>query len=245
MQRYISSELTHFVGKGLSEDTQYQLLVKIISRGFLSHPPHSRNVTGNLIVNPSAKMSENEMYNPQVVCFFFILVDDLPLHMGKYGRFGLAFEKKFIVSKGGRPVLYLPTTSRMTRNRRLSVTETLDRLQAGKDPVVAENLEMGKYFDEMFQEYHALIQQSSDAQGELKLYLSLARHIFSFIKFFDPSLPDDDPKNFYFEREWRVIGNLDFTVTDVVRVLLPQEFSERFRDEVPRYIGQLIFSRAQ
>jgi hypothetical protein len=39
-QRYVSLELTHFVGKGLSEDQQYSLLVNdILKAGWLIHPP--------------------------------------------------------------------------------------------------------------------------------------------------------------------------------------------------------------
>jgi hypothetical protein len=245
MQRYISSELTHFVGKGLSEENRYLLLVKIISEGFLSHPPHSRYQTGNLFVNFNAKLSDNEMYNSQVVCFCDIPFEDLSLHMGKYGCFGLAFEKKFIVSIGGSPVFYIPTSSKIKRTKKLSIAETVERLQATKDPIVEEELGMGKYFDEMFQDYHTLLKQNSESSGELELYFSLARHIFSFIKFFDPALSDDDPKNFYFEREWRVFGNIDFTVEDVTRVLLPQEFSKRFRADVPQYIGQTSFTKAR
>ena len=39
-QRYVSPELTHFLGKGLSEDHQYSLLVNdILKAGWLVHPP--------------------------------------------------------------------------------------------------------------------------------------------------------------------------------------------------------------
>jgi hypothetical protein len=245
MQRYISSELTHFVGKGLSEEAQYGILVKIISEGFLSHPPHSRNITGNLLVNPNAKISENEMFNPQVVCFCDIPIDDLPLHMSKYSQFGLAFDKNFVVSKGGRPVLYIPTTSSISRNKSLSPAETIERLQSGKDPVAAEDVSIGKVLDEIFQDYHALLQRNSDAPGALDLYFDLSRHIFSFVKFFNPSLPDDHPDNFYFEREWRIVGNLDFSPNDVIRVLLPQNYSQKFREDVPQYVGQVCFSRTR
>jgi hypothetical protein len=39
-QRYVSPELTHFVGKGLPEDQQYSLLVNdILMGGCLKFPP--------------------------------------------------------------------------------------------------------------------------------------------------------------------------------------------------------------
>lgn len=41
----------------------------------------------------------------------------------------------------------------------------------------------------------------------------LSFHIFSYLKFFDHSLNDDHEDNYYFEREWRVIGNIHFSIT--------------------------------
>ena len=111
MQRYISSELTHLVGRGLTEKKQYKILAKILSEGFLSHPPHVRNLGGNVNVNFNTRFSKNEMYNPEMVCFCDIPFEDLALHMSKYSRFGLSFGKKFIISKVGKPVMYIPTSS--------------------------------------------------------------------------------------------------------------------------------------
>jgi hypothetical protein len=48
-QRYVSSELSHFVGKGLPEDDQYNLLVnKILKPGWLTHPPHDLTIARTL-----------------------------------------------------------------------------------------------------------------------------------------------------------------------------------------------------
>jgi hypothetical protein len=39
VQRYVSSELSHFVGKGKSEEDQYRLLLEILRTGLLMHKP--------------------------------------------------------------------------------------------------------------------------------------------------------------------------------------------------------------
>jgi len=39
-QRYISRELTHFVGRGLPLEEQYGTFIKILSSGWITHPPH-------------------------------------------------------------------------------------------------------------------------------------------------------------------------------------------------------------
>ena len=69
MQRYVSNELSHFVGRGLEKQAdQYEILVKILKTGLLTHPPHNPNISGNLSVTDGI-FSDNDMYSPQVVCF--------------------------------------------------------------------------------------------------------------------------------------------------------------------------------
>jgi hypothetical protein len=113
-QKYVSNELTHFVGQGLSYEEQFQKLSTILSSGELKSrirqqnvPPHA-SVPPYAIFNPFAKFSENEMYFLDMVCFCDIPYEDLGIHINKYSSFGLSFSKDFIVSKGGVPVLYFP-----------------------------------------------------------------------------------------------------------------------------------------
>ena len=84
-QRYISKELTHFVGRGKPMEEQYQLLLTILRtdqlRGDPSRRPDSPRVCWTTI---NASFSEREMYHFPGVCFCDIPVADLPLHIGKY-----------------------------------------------------------------------------------------------------------------------------------------------------------------
>lgn len=122
-QRYISNELTHFVGRGLEEEAQYFLLLKILNSGWLTHPPHTPNISGGLSVETHGKISSNNMYNPQSVCFCDIPVSDLAIHMQKYSRFGLSFGKDFIVSKGGAPIFYIPNKIKVKVIKKLTTDE--------------------------------------------------------------------------------------------------------------------------
>ena len=45
---------------------------------------------------------------PEIVCFCDIPFDELGIHCTKYGRFGLAFDKSFMVGQGAASVMYLP-----------------------------------------------------------------------------------------------------------------------------------------
>jgi len=61
------------------------------------------------------------------------------------------------------------------------------------------------------------------------------------VKFFDHTLPDDHPNNFYMEREWRVVGNVQFSLPEVVRVLVPSQYGTQLRKDVPEFTGQVTF----
>ena len=66
-------------------------------------------------------------------------------------------------------------------------------------------------------------------------------YVFGFIKYFDPDLLEDEPKNFYMEREWRLLNCARFGLDDVVRILIPAAFARQFRKDVPDYCGQVTF----
>jgi hypothetical protein len=252
MQRYISNELSHFVGKKLSESEQYSLLVEIIKTGRLTHPPHTPNMEGNLIVRLNADFSSNEMYNPGVVCFCDIPVQDLLFHSTKYSRFGISFSKDILIKKGAAPVFYLPNDSRVNISRAY-VPKNGVWPSTHEEP--NETIGLGSYFDRMVKEFRSLIQEyynaslkdppnpgiPLDASRILELERFLNFQIFSFIKFFEHSLPENDPNNFYYEREWRIIGNVEFTVHDVSRILIPSSYAKSLREDLPDYYGQITF----
>lgn len=293
-QRYISKELTHFIGRGKHTASQYKLLIKILKEGWITHPPHNPNVSGNLIVRASAKISQNEMYTPQMVCFCDIPVEDLMIHVKKYSKFGISFNKNFIIKQGGAPVHYLPIKSRVREFINLSPKELTEFITPKGGEHLYKNIDKGEYFDEVVRRYNKLfrvlhkfifealkskesenfiwnlpkdgdgyheldfpknalkkikpnlnIDPSSDAiwydQQLSQLQRFLDFHIFSFMMFFEHTLQEAHPENYYFEREWRVVGNIQFSMEDVKRVLIPERYSKQFRNDFPNYFGQVTF----
>ena len=104
------------------------------------------------------------------------------------------------------------------------------------------------YFKDLFYQSpevigsEALQRRITDFQDQLfELERFLDFHIFSYLKFFESFKSENDPENYYMEREWRMIGNLQFSITDVRRVYLPEHYAEDFRKDVPAYCGQLTF----
>lgn len=256
-QRYVSKELTHFVGKGNPEEQQYLLLVKILASGWLTHVPHEPKITSRLTINVGGgKLSENDMYSPEVVCFCDIPVGDLEIHKIKYGRFAISFLKPFLICRGANPVFYVAKNSKVwTVSRDNLFKDSVEPMPVGPG-VFTDGIRRAVYFDKMVSEYQNLflfklpkaLRKKQKKPGILPpvpaldpLHHFLDFYVLSFIQFFDDSTADDDPKNYYMEREWRMLGNLNFELADVRRVILPEEFTARLRADVPGYVGQVTF----
>src|SRR5580704_13418599 len=222
-QRYVSAELTHFVGRGRQPSEQYDLLKRILSSGTLgSHPPGSAPIS--LTVNWGGSSCENSVFSPQVICFCDIPLADLNIHMRKYSQVGVAFSKTFLAGQGATPVFYLAKN-------------------------VAGSELRCEYFDRMLKVYRTATDRvqsnSSLSPDERREFGDLQRFfeflIFSHTKFFDETLPDDHIDNYYMEREWRVMGSVRFGLSEVERGIIPRSFATEFRREVPAYLGQLHF----
>jgi hypothetical protein len=267
-QQYVSKELSHFVGRGHPEQTQYQLLLRILRSGWLTYSPDKPNeALGEILIHPHAKISANELYNPGTVCFCDIPVQDLTIHMRKYSSFGLAFSKEFVIKKGGAPVYYLPREARVRTPKRLSperMSQLAEKnLSLGRASIELEEEDWevtakAEYFDKMLQTYQKvlsllteLISRTSagrDPQESLTHYYDLTDlrlfldfHVFSYLKFFDHDLLDHHPENYYFEREWRIVGSLRFDIDDIIRVFIPKAYAKQFREDCPAYFGQITF----
>lgn len=76
------------------------------------------------------------------------------------------------------------------------------------------------------------------------LYTFLDHYVFSFTKFFDSKKSEEHEDNYYMEREWRLLGNVYFELSDVYRIILPESYAEAFRKDFPDYAGQITFSDA-
>ncbi|BEQ14254.1 abortive infection system antitoxin AbiGi family protein [Desulfoferula mesophila] len=237
MQRYVSDELTHFVGRSFrheynAHEQQFELLVRILRSGTLG-----KNVDGRVAFQPDMPFSGNEAYRSNVVCFSDIPVPDLGIHMGKFSRFGLSFRKKFLIERGANPVYYV------ARNSLITAPE-------GRAKTLAALFD--EKHDQLWAFYDAYKSgQAAPPEGEARpgeppdltdLFNFLVYHFFSFVKFYEEGLPPADEKNYYMEREWRVFGNLGFEIGDVRRVIFPERFARSFRERVPDYYGEITFS---
>lgn len=130
MQRYISSELSHFVGKGKPAEEQYRLLIQILRAGWLTYAPHDPTLPRTASLDLSRPISTDEVIKYQVVCFCDIPDTDLAIHVQKYSKFGLAFKKEFLIDRGACPVFYVANESPVSTVKVFSPDDFLDRIRA-------------------------------------------------------------------------------------------------------------------
>lgn len=232
-QRYISNELTHLIGRKLkSHEEIYEILIKILQEKHITYPPHEKKDLNARCLTTcyKADFTENEMYEPTVVCFCDIPVCDLSIHINKYSPFGLSFDKAFIARNGGGPVYYVSKTA------------------APAWPIGEDSKEdRGHVFDQKIKECYHLLDDLSCAQNEWSdrarsVQSFLGGSIFAYTKCFDHTLMDRHDDNYYFEREWRVLGNLRFNISDVRRIIIPENYAVDFRKDFPEYCGQVTFA---
>jgi hypothetical protein len=117
-QRYVSKELTHFVGRGCrkpdgshDEDAQYALLVKILREGCLLHRLDCPDGPARCVFHGGGSFGARTMIHVDAVCFCDIPAPDLAIHMEKYRSFGLSFLKSFLVRQGANPGFYVASDS--------------------------------------------------------------------------------------------------------------------------------------
>jgi hypothetical protein len=241
LQRYVSPDLTHFVGRGVrNQREQYALLKAILLerrlRARLPEPPGRAAYA--LEMHPAAPLSGNRAFRGSYVCFCDIPPGDLDVHMRKYSRFGLAFPKDFLLERGASPVMYVPGRGRPA----LLPFHPYPRRRVSSNNVA---------FDEFWSRYQRFRSRMEDAAHDVpdevnrlfhdvKEFLDI--YLLSHLKFFDPYLPDEHKENYYMEREWRVMREVKFRHREIRRVILPEGYAVRFRRDFPKYDGEVVFA---
>lgn len=244
--RYISPELFHFVGSAapLDHERNYSLLKLVLSTGCVSHPPHEKGWGKvSYALDLEKRLACEEMLVPTVTCYCDIPYDQITPHIGKYGSFGLSFSRHQLTKYGARPVIYVPC--RPDDWAGVFTGHTLLR-------------ELEATFRGVYQQRRALepeqdgpgrgVELGSPATTALealqKAEHTLALRVLAFVKPYESTLDDSDPKYYYSEREWRKLGNLPFEPSDVIRIVVHDNYLERARQELPEYRERLVSAPA-
>ncbi|HLD16507.1 MAG TPA: abortive infection system antitoxin AbiGi family protein [Coxiellaceae bacterium] len=250
-QRYISNYLHHFISRQHQKNDEENFkILKAILTPISDNNTYWLCATGPE-KKPNAKVTYDRPYRVnkfgelgdiKAVCFCDIpLNKDLAIHMNKFGKFGISFKKDFLVKQGVRPVTYIPEGGLVQRNQNKTLTVKDKHKDTDKDKRLKINKDTKKYKDiiEYFLNRHdgldellnlldqiAINQQVEGIRDTLKNHISLIRnmleiHILGYTIVFNPNMDDHDLNNYYFEREWRVVGNVAFTINNVGYFIVP------------------------
>jgi hypothetical protein len=248
-QSYVSDELIHFVGGAMPSNAErYALFLKILGQGWLQASYREEFGPGFTVrSNSQTRLSANEAIKCTMLCFCDIPRGQLKIHTQKYGPFGIAFSKQFLLRRGATPVHYVP---RNACNRAVgvgpqNVGERFDELRAELGRVRADLEEyvtgidgaptyLSKRSPPGTPEGHRVLGRLSALQSEFEVL------VFARIKFFTEGLPEDHRENYYMEREWRLHDGLAFRLGEIARIFLPLDYRQQFHEDVPDYTGDVF-----
>jgi hypothetical protein len=226
---YVTDDLVHFVGARhpVDDARNWEILEKIVSGGeIFAGGEHARRATV-LTRNMGDKLSDNTRYLPSLTCFADIPHDQLEIHTQKYGRFGVALPKDLLIAQGVRPVFYVPKRAETgVMATRPTAEEEWDELVPLVERSIIEN----------FGGRTAARSRSHD-QRRIEEWIEF--QVLAFAKFFDDTLPLDDPGNFYMEREWRSTSGIDFKQDDVARLFVARGWKDRAESTFPALAGRI------
>jgi hypothetical protein len=258
-QSYVSHELTHFVGQAKPNAAErYALLLKILGdpqpdptkppEGWLQASYREEFGPGFTKLSDGQKrLSTNEAIRCTMLCFCDIPPGQLKIHMQKYGSFGIAFSKQFLLRQGATPVYYVP---RNARNRAIGIgpQNVADRFDELRLELQRVRVDLEEYVTRVdgaptflskrslpnTPEGHRLLGRFSALESEFE------ELVFARMKFFTAELPEEHRENYYMEREWRLHDGLAFRLGDIARIFLPRNYCQQFHEDVPGYTGKVF-----
>lgn len=235
--KYISDELFHFFGRPTPTDHErnYQVLKAVLASGCISHPPHEvGHGKVSYQLDMDRRLAREEMLVPTVTCYCDIPYELLAPHIGKYGAFGLSFSRHALTKAGARPVVYVPCRPDdwrgvFTGHTLLDELESTFRaVREQKDALAGSGVEVPRSIS-----LGGTVQTPIEAL--VKAEHTLALRLLAFVKPYESTLDQSDPRYYYSEREWRKLGNFLFSPQDVQRIVVHASFLERATQELPEF----------
>lgn len=242
MGQFISDVLFHFVGQRCPSDHEgnYEVLKKILSRGCVSHPPHNDDWGATTYeIDLSCTLVSEKMFVPTVTCYCDIPFEHLPLHLRKYGKFGLSLNKHLLIKYGARPVIYVPLRSDDWAGAHGGRTwlRDVEAAYRGFRTHIHDKVENRNITSRGLG-----TPPTSVAEASVAFNNTFTTNFLAFIKPYDSFLPDTSPTYYYSEREWRKFGNQRFEPWDVKHVVVAEGYVDRLRSELPQYADKVLLA---
>jgi len=228
-QRYYSNIYWHFTGSPEGVDWSVARCPKdITAQNPVLDDEKACNIfqlileTSTLKATCSEKISET-LVTDKFCCVTDIPLKDLPSHAPYYGKVAIGFKAESI-HKHFVPVLYipqqnLPAVSKFVPNRQLQ-------------EMAGEFLQYSGGFQE--QQAMKLLSQAAHNPEEIKVIdeAQVGGFYSNFVKITDFS---SDPANTYYrEREWRGIGDFNFSYEDIEAVVAPESVLSSIKEKLSK-----------
>lgn len=226
--------LHHFVGHKdpNNNEVNFQTLVSVLESKCIrvNHKDGSgygySGIKFSLHTDTEHSLENETLMQPRITCYADIPTDDLGIHVSKYGMFGISFRQDYLIREGARPVMYIPMhkhdwngiTGRQLLRDLDCIAKGYHMLNKHEGP---HRRSVGKMSED--------IEHASQS-----LWGAFGKDFLAFLKPFDADLPDDDPKYYIMEREWRKFGNQPFEERDIVRIFIANTFVDRFVEQFPQ-----------
>lgn len=239
MSQYTSDELFHFVGRKHPDDHEanYRILGMILASGWITYPPDFPKMhEQKLAIDLDKNLLTEELVVPYVTCYCDIPLNSLEIHMRKYGWFGFSFSRDYLAKLGARPVIYIPWRKDQAWWNSIhgrSFLSYAEQVYRGFKQHIVEPVSSTSHSFSM----GSIPKTKEEAAREMDSML--IKDFFAYIKPFNVELTEDDPDNFYMEREWRKYGPLEFRPDDVHRILVSKGFGGRLQRDQPSYASKV------
>ena len=239
---YVSPELFHFVGRAHpnDDDANYAILSKVLASETVSHSPHERGWgIHSYSIDSDGRLFDGSLIVPTMTCYCDIPFTSLGIHVAKYGKFGISFRREPLISYGARPVMYVPigiADSVPTLSGQYLLRDIETTYHGFMQHVVKDQISLPREIGEVSKDYRHAV---SAVRTTFEMYF------LAFVKPYDASLADDDPNNFYMEREWRKFGNFHFAPggwverEHIVHVVAPAAYVGRLSKDFPAYASKI------
>lgn len=225
---FLGETLFHFLGHG-SNDQLFDIFDSIVRRGLLLTVGNKQGKLDRFRISLSNGTVEAiEIMQRARACFTDIPERHLAAHGEEYGRFGIGFSRKTILSWGGNPVIYLPNhpsadTFESTMGSMLYMQHRIPLLLAALKACMAPG------------NATLTINQKTLAGEERDQYIHQAelslRYMWSFVK---EMSGDENDYRYLYEREWRVVEGGVLNGNSAARLLTGEEAHE-LASKCPRW----------
>lgn len=234
---YTTDAPLHFVGRShpTDHDANWNTLQSVLRAGCISHPPHENGWgSTRYTLRPGSRLAEGELIVPTITCYCDIPIESIRVHASKYGCFGVAIDREYLVKYGARPVTYVPLHPEDRRGP-FGATMLADH------QAVFDRLHQRVSFGVPDAERRRTLGEAPDSIDDLLVALNqiLAKDVLAFIKPFDSTLDDHHENNYYMEREWRKFGNLVFEPDHVKHVVVAAGFGTIAAEAFPCYATRI------